>query len=237
MATGSSVSSNPSEQSRPYESHSTQTAQTKKPQSKKNHHTNRLLRCAAVGTLALAGLGRHIIWDTRLSRTPMRQTQDMSGPFNQGEAELRIYCDGKGSALPVDLNTGHCGIAARGNAHLPWMVYETGNDHKGQLFSGTMETHITGRWTPFDDQVISRTQRLTPAQFNTFTRAALEYRQLSQQNRAWTVFHNCAQFAQDLWHRTTGEYLPCQYLPFCTPRLLANAIIDQNNRETTSGKK
>lgn len=194
----------------------------------KTHRTYSRLGYLTVAAATLTTLGRHIFWDTRLPRSPHRTAFAAQGPYYPGEAEMAIYCDGKGLALPGTLNTGHCAVALRGNAHLPWVVYETGNDERYKLCSGTMEQHFTGAWTPFDDATISRTQRITPTQFNTATKALAHYQKLNNSHNAWTIIHNCATFAQTLWEKATNERLPTQYLPFCSPKLLAQAILKQN---------
>ncbi len=210
---------------------SPQTTPERSPRSHTQHSRQTRLLGGVITALALASAGRNILWDARLARAPRRDMKPTHGPFYPSEAQMRIYCDGKGKALRGGLNTGHCGVALRGNAHLPWVVHETGADDRWNWFSGTMSTQITGRWTPFDEKVISRTQRITASQHAAFDKKFLEYRQLSQKGRAWSVFHNCAVFAQNLWLQTTGENLPCQHLPFCTPHALAKAIIKHNNHD------
>jgi hypothetical protein len=212
----------------PHKSNPTSNARIRQAQTVPSR-PSRLARCLGASALTLCTLGRAITWDARAARAPHHQAEGVSGPFNQGEAEMRIYCNSHGSALKGELNTGHCAIAVRGNAHLPWLIYETGNDKKGELFTGTMERHFAGVWTPFDDTSIFRTRRLTADQFDTLTKVIDEYWEKNKTHQAWSIFHNCADFAAQLWGLSTGEHIRQRYLPFSTPRLLAQAITYRNS--------
>jgi hypothetical protein len=183
-----------------------------------------------VGVVALAGLGRTVVWDARVSRLPHRQQAAGFGPFAPGEAELRLYCDGNGAQLPLQTNTGHCAVAARGNAHLPWVVYETGQDRKGAMFSGSLAQWFAERRTPFDSRTVYRSKHLSPAEFERFLTTIARYFELNEQHKAWSLFHNCAHFSARLWFEATSETLPCRWLPICSPRIMASAIVDQNRK-------